>query len=302
MTSQSQEENNNNNNDNDVSPKPPTFQGRLNLTSFMFTPKSTSTPGPPRLHSTPSETPPPPQPSQTPSKPPPKRKAPSSSTSSPRKRPSTPSSYAPPSKYAHMPLLPDAITPNLLVLFVGLNPGILTSSTGHAYAHPTNLFWRLLHSSGITPRLCSPTEDRQMPELYSLGLTNIVARPTKNGAELSKKEMDDGVSILEEKVRTNKPEVVCVVGKSIWESLWRVKHGKAIKKEEFRYGWQVGKEEYMGQSEEWKGARVFVASSTSGLAATLKPAEKEAIWKELGDWVVERRKEREEEEVKEEQG
>jgi hypothetical protein len=43
---------------------------------------------------------------------------------------------------------------------------------------------------------------------------------------------------------------------------------------------------------EWKGARIFVATSTSGLAASLRPAEKEAIWKELGDWVVERRKER----------
>ncbi|KAK3984876.1 uracil-DNA glycosylase-like protein [Cladorrhinum sp. PSN332] len=287
--------------DNDVHPKPPTFEGRLKLADFMFKASSASASGPPRrsprLTSTPSvsqtETPPPPSPSSKPASS--KRKAPSSAPSqSPRKRPSS-SSYAPPSRYAHLPHLPDAIAPNLLVLFIGLNPGLLTSSTGHAYAHPTNLFWRLLHSSGVTPRLCSPTEDREMPALYSLGLTNIVARPTKNGAELSKAEMDDGVSILEEKIRTYKPGAVCVVGKSIWESLWRVKHGRGIKKEEFRYGWQVGAEEHMGASEEWEGARVFVATSTSGLAATLKLAEKEAIWKELGSWVAERRKEREEE-------
>jgi G:T/U-mismatch repair DNA glycosylase len=147
-----------------------------------------------------------------------------------------------------------------------------------------------------------------MPERYALGLTNIVGRPSRSGAELSKCEMDAGVAVLEAKVRKYRPEAVCIVGKSIWESVWRVRHGRAIGKEEFRYGWQeetenmglVGGED--GQEEErvdgvvydpeWKGARIFVATSTSGLAASLRPAEKEAIWKELGDWVVERRKER----------
>ncbi|KAL3958807.1 hypothetical protein ACCO45_006969 [Purpureocillium lilacinum] len=66
-----------------------------------------------------------------------------------RKRAST--GYAPPSTYAHLPHLPDAILPNLIVLFVGLNPGVQTARTGHAYAHPSNLFWKLLFSSGITP-------------------------------------------------------------------------------------------------------------------------------------------------------
>jgi G:T/U-mismatch repair DNA glycosylase len=41
----------------------------------------------------------------------------------------------------------------------------------------------------------------------------------------------------------------------------------------------------------WKGARVFVASSTSGLAATLSLEEKERIWRELGEWVENRREE-----------
>lgn len=109
--------------------------------------------------------------------------------------------------------------------------------------------------------------------------------------------MDAGVAVLEEKIRKFKPEVVCIVGKSIWESVWRVRHGRGIKKEEFRYGWQERGED-MGKvegGEEWNGARVFVACSTSGLAATLKPREKEEIFGELGEWVVKRRREREEE-------
>ncbi|EXM28130.1 hypothetical protein RAB80_001394 [Fusarium oxysporum f. sp. vasinfectum] len=209
-----------------------------------------------------------------------------------KKRARQASGYAPPSTYAHLNGLPDAIASNLLVLFIGLNPGIQTARTGHAYAHPSNLFWKLLYSSGLTPRLCSPTEDRQLPELYSMGFTNIVARPSRNGSELSKQEMDEGVEILHEKCRKYRPESVCVVGKSIWESIWRVRHGKPVGKA-FKYGWQ-DESENMGVIEgEWEGSKVFVSSSTSGLAATLSPAEKERIWAEIGTWAQKRRAERE---------
>jgi mismatch-specific thymine-DNA glycosylase len=140
--------------------------------------------------------------------------------------------------------------------------------------------------------------------LFELGNTNIVARPTRNGAELSKKEMDDSVAALEEKIRVYRPESVCIVGKGIWESIWRVRYGRKMKKEEFRYGWQEEAENMgvKGEGEEegkWKSAKVFVACSTSGLAATLLPAEKERIWRELGVWVERRRKERAAGEVKE---
>lgn len=209
-----------------------------------------------------------------------------------RRRARTPAGYAPPSTYAHLPGLPDAIADNLLVLFIGLNPGIQTARTGHAYAHPSNLFWKLLFSSGVTPRPCAAAEDRRMPELYSLGLTNIVARPSRNGAELSRQEMDEGVGILHEKCRRHRPESVCVVGKSIWESIWRVRHGRPVGKA-FRYGWQDETENMGVVAGEWEGAKVFVASSTSGLAATLSPAEKERIWGQLGSWVKKRRVERE---------
>lgn len=235
--------------------------------------------------------------------------APSTSTKPPpkKKRTRQKAGYAPPSVYAHLPLLPDALAPNLLVLFCGLNPGIRTAQTGHAYSHPSNRFWPLMRSSGVLPVPCTADEDRTLPARFSLGLTNIVGRPSRNGAELSRAEMDDGVAALEAKVRMWRPEVVCVVGKSIWESLWRVRHDGRAVGAAFRYGWQEETENMgMGDLEEgeegvdgvvydegWRGARVFVATSTSGLAATPGPAEKERIWRELGVWVEQRRDERE---------
>jgi len=157
---------------------------------------------------------------------------------SPKKKSRSPAGYAPPSKYSHLPELRDVLTPNLICVFIGLNPGIQTATSGHAYAHPSNLFWKLLHSSGCTTRRCHPSEDGDLPRLFELGNTNIVSRPTRNGSELSKEEMDASVGILEEKIREYKPESVCIVGKSIWESIWRAKKGRKIKKEEFKYGWQ----------------------------------------------------------------
>ncbi|KZF24240.1 DNA glycosylase [Xylona heveae TC161] len=245
-----------------------------------------------------------------------------SRTPSPRKKARrSPAGYAPPSRYAHLPPLPDVFAPNLICVFIGVNPGVRTAQTGHAYSHPSNLFWKLLHSSGLTSRRCEAREDVDLPRLYGLGNTNIVARPSANQSELSKAEMDAGVSILEAKIRRWRPEAVCIVGKGIWESIWRVKHGRGITKNEFRFGWQDEEEnmgtghgdgsDILGGSEtmredhaqiihhvkrdpDWNGAKVFVATSTSGLAASLRPHEKEAIWKPLGEWAIKRRKERNE--------
>ena len=272
---------------------PATFDGRLNLASYTFSPKlDINEEGPLSSPQKPIRNSPTRVPLASPN---PKRKL-TSLIPSPlsRKKVKSPSGYAPPSTYAHLPELQDVLEPNLICVFVGLNPGIATATSGHAYAHPSNLFWKLLHSSGITDRRCRPEEDGDLPRLFELGNTNIVARPTRNGAELSKAEMDASVQVLEEKIRVFRPEVVCIVGKSIWESIWRFRYGRKIKKEEFSYGWQTD-DERMGRvkgKERWDGARVFVATTTSGLAASMGMAEKEKIWRELGAWVEERRKER----------
>lgn len=232
----------------------------------------------------------------SPSSSPIKKSKPSPSVSSRVQKNKRSAGYAPPSKYAHIVnKLTDSITPNLICLFIGLNPGIRTATNGHAYSHPSNLFWKLVHSSGCTTRLCRPEEDGDMPRLYEFGLTNVVSRPTKDNSELSKEEMDASVQELEAKIARYRPEAVAIVGKSIWESIWRVKHGKAIRKDEFRYGWQDDSER-MGKvrsgERKWAGARAFVATTTSGLAAGMKLAEKQEIWRGLGEWVEKRRSQR----------
>ena len=222
---------------------------------------------------------------------------------SPRpKKKRKPSKYADPSKYAHLSPLVDILEPKLICVFVGTNPGVQTAAAGHAYAHPSNLFWKLLHSSGLTDRRLKPEEDRSLPALYCMGNTNIVERPSKDAAELSKEEMAAGTANLDARFLKYKPEAVCIVGKGIWEAIWRYRYGKNMGKKDFKYGWQDemhnmgkskdGEEELDADGGAWKGSKVFVTTSTSGLAANLKPAEKEAIWKPFGEWVQKRRMER----------
>ncbi|TID26681.1 Uracil-DNA glycosylase-like protein [Venturia nashicola] len=223
-----------------------------------------------------------------------------SASPSPAKKRRPSSKYAPPEKYAHLAPLTDILEPGLICVFVGFNPGVKTATSGHAYAHPSNMFWKLLHSSGLTDRRCRPQEDVDLPRLYSMGNTNIVSRPSKDAAELSKEEVVAGTPILDAKMRKYKPEAVCIVGKSIWEAIWQYRHGRKPTKAQFSYGWQdevhnMGKLRVEGEDdtdEDWPGAKVFVATSTSGLSAFPKPPAKEAIWKPFGEWVQKRRAER----------
>ena len=151
----------------------------------------------------------------------------------------------------------------------------------------------------MTPKRHQPSETRDLNDLYSIGNTNIVSRPSRDGSTLSKEELVEGAGVLETKVRAFKPEAVAIVGKSIWESIWLARTGKKLKKDQFKYGWQddearLGRLVGEDGEVEWEGARTFVTTTTSGLAATMKHAEKLEIWKPLGDWFTQRRKEVEE--------
>ncbi|EOD52026.1 putative g u mismatch-specific dna glycosylase protein [Neofusicoccum parvum UCRNP2] len=273
----------------DITRPQSTFNGRLQR--FEYSESPATSPGKP---ASPQASPPRPVLKRS-------RTTDAAASPSPAKKRRASGKYAPPSKYAHLKPLTDILEPDLVCVFVGFNPGVRTATAGHAYAHPSNLFWKLLHSSGCTDRLCRPEEDVDLPRLYSMGNTNLVSRPSRNEAELSKAEMAAGTPILEAKIREHKPEAVCIVGKGIWESIWRWRHGRNPTKAEFKYGWQdeterLGKPELKGtaagEENSWRGARVFVATATSGLAASTTPAEKEAIWRPFGQWVRQRRAER----------
>lgn len=159
----------------------------------------------------------------------------------------------------------DRVKENLKVLFVGFNPSLRSSETGHHFANPNNRFWRILYEAGLTPRKFAASEDDLLLEL-DLGITNIVARPTKAADEITKEEYKQGKAILKQKIARLKPKIVCFVGKGVYLQFSGRKAAP----------WGVQEEAVVA------GTIDFVAPSSSGLVR-MKLEEMVAIYRELAE-------------------
>src|ERR671937_525646 len=108
-------------------------------------------------------------------------------------------------------VVPDLIARDLMVLFVGINPGLYTAAIGHHFGRPGNRFWPALHDSGFTPRQLSPFEEHELIDL-GLGVTNVVNRATAAADELTDDDLRAGARALARKVRRFAPRFVAFLG------------------------------------------------------------------------------------------
>jgi thymine-DNA glycosylase len=99
---------------------------------------------------------------------------------------------------------------------VGINPGLFAAFKGHHYAGPGNHFWKCLYLSGLTSVQMTAEEDYKLMQ-YGIGFTNMVQRPTKGSADLTRKEIKEGSKILLEKIRKFQPKIAVFNGKLIFE-------------------------------------------------------------------------------------
>ncbi len=114
--------------------------------------------------------------------------------------------------------LKDRIRPGLRVLFVGINPGVRSAITGHHFAGYSNRFWKLLTDSRLTPEPVTYEHDDRLPE-WGLGITNLIARPTPGIDDLRPAEYIEGWKVLERKIRRYRPQVVAVVGVTVYRAI-----------------------------------------------------------------------------------
>ena len=117
--------------------------------------------------------------------------------------------------------LADRISPHVRVLLVGINPGVMSASTGHHFAGPTNRFWRLLYESGLVPEPVTYEDDVRLPE-WGIGMTNLIARPSRGIDALKPEEYVEGWHIVEQKIGRYRPEIVAFVGVTMYRALWKV--------------------------------------------------------------------------------
>jgi len=163
--------------------------------------------------------------------------------------------------------LPDYLRPGLEIVFVGINPGVISAKAGHYYANPNNGFWRGLYLAGLTPVQLTPAKDRRILT-FGYGLTDIIKRPSRGVNELRVEEFQSGRGILETKLLRHRPRIVCFNGKTAFVGFFGEKsfHG---------FGRQpVG----IGPS------KVFVVPSTSPANAHFSFAAKRRYFVALKSW------------------
>ncbi|MGE0474372.1 MAG: mismatch-specific DNA-glycosylase [Nitrospirales bacterium] len=107
--------------------------------------------------------------------------------------------------------LPDYVTSDLRVLFVGINPGLRSAVVGHHFAGHSNRFWKLLADSRLVPRPVNYWEDARLLE-WGIGLTNLVARPTTGTHELTQKDYRRGRFALLKKIAHFRPKILALLG------------------------------------------------------------------------------------------
>jgi TDG/mug DNA glycosylase family protein len=174
--------------------------------------------------------------------------------------------------------LRDRIAPNLRVLFVGINPGVRSATTGHHFAGYSNRFWSLLWDSRLVPeRVRAEDDDRLIA--WGYGVTNLVARPSPGIDALRPHEYVDGWRVLEKKIRRHRPRIVAFVGVTAYRAVLPLIEADAANE-------QVQKKKppqsVIGlQRRSIHGSQVFVLPNPSGRNANFTYAEMLAAFRKL---------------------
>src|SRR4051812_7504711 len=125
-------------------------------------------------------------------------------------------------------MLRDRIKPGVRILFVGINPGMRSEAIGHHFAGYSNRFWKLLYESRVVPELIRAEDDDRLPE-WGLGITNLVARATPGIDTLRPDEYITGAEVLRKKIRRHQPEIVALVGVTVFRSLFGLRGDVPVK-------------------------------------------------------------------------
>jgi double-stranded uracil-DNA glycosylase len=164
-----------------------------------------------------------------------------------------------------LPPLRDRIQPGVRVLFVGINPGVRSSLTGHHFAGYSNRFWKLLYDARLVPEPIIFVDDDRLPT-WGYGITNLIARPTAGIDTLRREEFAAGRARVVRKVRRYKPAVVALVGVTVFRAMF-TNHKGAVS-----LGLQLKR---------LNGAAVFVLPNPSGRNAAFSYAEMLAAFRAL---------------------
>jgi double-stranded uracil-DNA glycosylase len=151
--------------------------------------------------------------------------------------------------------VPDLIGDKCRLVFVGINPGLWTAATETHFCHPSNRFYPALRLAGLIDfEVDTDTgmtlEQREALISRGIGITNLVARATIRGSELTALELRSGVTAVERVIARCGAGVVAFAGVTAYRTAFA------------RPSASIGPQ-HMGFS----GADVWVVPNPSGLNA-----------------------------------
>ena len=165
--------------------------------------------------------------------------------------------------------LPDLLGPATRLLFVGINPGLLTVAVQAHFGRRGNRFYPALLRAGIVNHLIDASagfaaEDRALLLGRGIGITNLVAGATARASKLTPAELVSGAANLVRLTARIRPAVVAVLG----ISAYRIAFGRPKA--------SVGR-----QPEDIAGAQLWVVPNPSGLNAHASLADLAAAYREV---------------------
>jgi double-stranded uracil-DNA glycosylase len=122
----------------------------------------------------------------------------------------------------------DVVGKDPRLVFVGINPSLMTAATGTHFAHPSNRFYPALHLAGLTGRQLprgTAHSGRDRAELTERGIaiTNIVERATARASDLTDDELRRGARRLAARLGRWRPGVVAVAGLTAYRAAFEVR-------------------------------------------------------------------------------
>lgn len=145
--------------------------------------------------------------------------------------------------------IPDLMPEGLRLLFVGINPGLVSAATGLHFARAGNRFFPALQRAGLVSTI-DPAEASAQLAARGVGITNLVTRATARADELTREEFVAGRDRLCRLVARRRPTVVAIAGITAYRQAFADRSARPGR-----------------QASDIDGAELWVVSNPSGLNA-----------------------------------
>ena len=161
------------------------------------------------------------------------------------------------------------------MISVGLNPSPASVLAQTYFANPRNRFWPMLNASGLLTDSLTPGPEamRRLFEVYRIGFTDLVKRPTAGAAQLRESDYRGGAAALRARLMGLAPEVIWFQGRTAWRRYLHHTEGQSPAP-----GWGL-------QPQTLDGVPVWVTPNPSSANAAFPLEELIAQFRTLNEWL-----------------